>query len=195
MRNVVLVFAAAVAYAAVRYAAFDPANRDRPAFVANKGLASAAAAAFVLGFRQQWRRGRGAGGGTDPAAWFRAGTAAAVAHVPLSAVLLHPGYFPEFFAGDRLSAVGEAVLLGGGLAAAGVYLLGRPALSPRGRWRLGVATVAALAGHTLCTGLPRGVHFTRGHAYLPPMWLLCVLGLGLGGWYLVRSRPPGDPKE
>jgi hypothetical protein len=194
LRTVVFVYAAALVYAVVRYVAFAPKNLDHlPAFVLNKGVSMAAALCFAAGFREQWRRARGAPGRTDPGAWFRAGAFGAAAHVPLAVAVLRPGYFAEFFAGDRLGFTGEAVVLFGGLTAAGVYLLGRPAGTPRGQWWLAVGTVAALAAHTLSMGIARGLNINRSHAYLPPMWLLSLIGVVMGAGYLLRCRPPRGP--
>jgi hypothetical protein len=38
-------------------------------------------------------------------------------------------------------------------------------------------------------GWCRGLNMTASHAYLPPMWLLSAIGIALGGWWLMRSRP------
>jgi hypothetical protein len=191
--RIAFVFGAAIAYAALRYVVFAPKNLDNlPVFVVNKGVSTAAALCFTLAFWQQWRRLRGRPGGDDPAAWFRAGVFGAVAHVPLSLAILRPGYFPEFFAGDRLSFNGEAVFLFGGLTAGGVYLLGRTTWTARQRWWLSVAVVATLFSHTLCMGIARGLNINRSHAYLPPMWLLSLIGIGLGVGFLLLSRPRRD---
>jgi hypothetical protein len=91
-----------------------------------------------------------------------------------------------------MSLNGEAVFLFGALTAGGVYLLTRTHWPPRQRWRLSVATTAGLFAHTLCMGLARGLNFTASHAYLPPMWLLSLIGIALGLGFLLRSRPPRD---
>lgn len=183
MRNVVLLFVAALAYAVVRYVAFAPKNLDHlPAFVLNKGVSTAAGLCFAVAFWCQWRR-RG-----DPAVWFRAGVFAAVVHIPLSLAVLRPAYFPEFFAGDRLAFTGEAVVLFGGLTAGGIYLLGRPTWTARQRWWLSVGAVAALTCHVLFMGLARGLNVNASHAYLPPMWLLSLVGIGLGAAFLLADR-------
>jgi hypothetical protein len=193
LRNVVVLYVAALVYAVVRYVAFAPQNLDHlPVFVVNKGVSMAAAVCFAAGFRAQWRRSRGRPGGTDPGTWFRAGVFGAVAHIPLSLAVLRPSYFAEFFAGDRLSFGGESVVLFGALTAGGVYLLTRTDWTPRQRWWLSAGTVAALAGHTLCMGIARGWNINRSHAYLPPMWLLSLIGVVLGTGYLLRSRPRPD---
>jgi hypothetical protein len=196
LRYVAVLYVAALAYAVLRYVAFAPRNLDHlPVFVLNKGVSMAAALCFVVGFREQWRRARGKPDGTDPWVWFRAGVFGAVAHIPLSVAILRPGYFGEFFSGDRLSFNGEAVVLFGGLTAGSLYLLGRTNWMPRQRWWLTVGMVAALVGHTLSLGIARGLNLNRSHAYLPPMWFLSLIGVGLGAGFLLRSRPPRTPAE
>jgi hypothetical protein len=86
------VYLAAVLYAVVRYAVFMPQNYEHlPVNVGNKGVSMAAALCFATAFWRQWQHTRGAAGGTDPAAWFRAGVFGAVCHVPLSLSILRPG--------------------------------------------------------------------------------------------------------
>lgn len=191
MRNVAWLYVAALVYAVVRYVVFAPKNLDHlPVFVVNKGVSMAAALCFVAGFWAQWRRSRGKSNGTDPGTWFRAGVFGAVAHIPMSLAILRPDYFAEFFAGNRLSFNGEAIVLFGGLTAGTVYLLGRANWTPRQRWWLSLGSVAVLAGHTLCMGIARGLNINASHAYLPPMWLLSLVGVVAGAWFLLLSRPP-----
>lgn len=177
-------------YALLRYVAFMPENRaNLPVFVLNKAVAMGAALCFVLAFWLQWRRRLGRAQGQDPALWFRAGLAGVVVHIPMALTILSPAYFEEFFAGDRFSFNGEAVVMFGAFAAAGVFLLTRPAWSPDQRWALSLATMGLLLGHTLAMGLARGLNVTRSHGYLPPMWLLSLLGIALGLGFVLMSRP------
>lgn len=195
MLKIAAVYVASIVYSAVRYVVFAPQNLDHlPVFITNKGVSMAAALCFAMAFWRQWRQGRGATGGTDPAAWFRAGVFGSVCHVPMSLSILRPGYFKEFFVADggRMSLNGEAVFLFGAFTAGGVYLLTRSHWTPRQRWRLSVATTAVLFAHTLCMGIARGLNLTRSHAYLPPMWLLSLIGIAVGGWFLLRSRPKDE---
>lgn len=179
----------ALAYAVVRYGVFAPQNLQHlPAFVLNKGISMAAAFCFVLAFREQCRREHGRSRGMEPAAWFRAGLFGVWAHVPLSLALLRPAYFREFHAGERLSFTGEAIFLFGALAVGCIYLLSRPGRTPRGRWWGSLATLLLVATHVLCMGLSRGLNINRSHAWLPPMWLLSLVGLALGIAYLLRTR-------
>jgi hypothetical protein len=193
MHKIVLLYALAMGYSAVRYVVFMPDNRENlPVFVLNKGIAMAAALCFALAFWQQWRRQRGATQGISSVAWFRAGIFGAFAHVPMSLAVLRPVYFKEFFLGDRLSFKGEAVVLFGALAAGGFYLLTRSTWTELQRWWLSLATVAVLLTHTLSMGAARGLHIDPNHAYLPPMWLLSLFGIALGAGFLVLNRPRGD---
>jgi hypothetical protein len=198
MARIAAVFVVSVAYAAVRYVAFAPDNLAHlPVFVVNKGTSMAAALCFALAFWEQWRR-RGSTGAVEPAAWFRAGVLGAVVHVPMSLAILRPAYFPEFFPADggRMTTNGEAVFLCGALTAGGIYLLTRGSWSARGRWWLSLATMTTLFAHALCMGVARGLQVNRSHAYLPPMWLLSLVGIVLGTAFLLLVRPdPGDGGE
>lgn len=192
MAKIVLLYAVAIAYSAVRYILFTPQNlANLPVFVVNKGVSMAAAFCFVLAFWKQLCRERGAMRGTEPAVWFRAGMFGAIWHVPMSLTILRPSYFPEFFADSsgRMSFSGEVVFMFGSLSAGGIYLLSRSQWTASQRWWLSVATIAAIFGHTLCMGFARGLNITQRHAYLPPMWLLSVIGIACGACFLFLSRP------
>lgn len=161
-------------------------------FVVNKGVSMAAACCFGLAFWQQWRRIHGAGGGIEPAVWFRAGSYGVICHVPMSLAILRPSYFQEFFlpgGGDRMNFQGEAVCLFGALTAGGVYLLTRSQWTPLQRWWLSLAMITVLFCHTLCMGIARGLNINASHGYLPPMWLLSLLGIVGGACFLLGCRP------
>jgi len=190
MRQIVGLYLFSIAYAIVRYVAFTPENwANLPVFVLNKGISMAAAVCFAIAFFQQWRRLHGVTSGNEPAVWFRAGLFGALAHVPMSLMLLRPAYFREFFAGDRMSFNGEAVVLFGALTLAGLYLLARTTWSEQHRWWLSLATVGVLFSHTLSMGIARGININRSHAYLPPMWMLSLIGIAAGGAFLLLCRP------
>jgi hypothetical protein len=182
-------YAACAIYSIVRYVLFAPENaQNLPVFVLNKGISMGAALCFSLAFWQQWKA-RGSGDSSNAATWFRAGIFGAVAHIPMSLTILRPSYFKEFFAGERLSFHGEMVFLCGALAAAGIYLLTRTSWTAWQRWQLSLATLGVLWSHTLFMGLARGLNITRSHAYLPPMWLLSLIGITLGLVFLLMTRP------
>jgi hypothetical protein len=193
MQRIFLLFFACAVYAVIRYVAFAPQNAGNlPVFIMNKGISMAAAICFAVAFYQQLRRRRGNRAGNDPVTWFRAGVFGAVAHIPMSLAILQPGYFREFFDGARLSLGGEMVFLFGAMAAGGIYLLHRAGWTPAGRWWLSVATFAVLFGHVLSMGLVRGLNINRSHAYLPPMWLLSLIAIAAGLWWLLRTSPGDD---
>ena len=192
--KIVLLYGVSMGYSAVRYIVFAPQNLEHlPVFVLNKGISMAAALCFAMAFWVQWRRLRGAidggMGGIEPATWFRAGVVGVFAHIPMSLAILRPAYFKEFFLGERFSFTGEAVFLFGAATAGGIYLLSRTTWSQRDRWWLSLATLATLLAHTLCMGIARGLNINRSHAYLPPMWLLSLIGIALGMIFLLMSRP------
>jgi hypothetical protein len=197
MLAIVALYAASVVYAVIRYVAFTPSNAGSiPVFIVNKAVAMAAVLCLSLGFLAALRRNRGGEARIDPATWFRAGTFGAVWHVPMSLAILDPAYFKEFFAppadpgaAPRLSTAGELIFMFGGLAAAILFLLLRTQWTPLARWRLSLTVTGVLLCHVLAMGWCRGVNMTASHAYLPPMWLLSAIGIALGGWWLLRSRP------
>jgi hypothetical protein len=190
MVYIVLLFVICVLYSIVRYVAFAPENvTNIPVFIANKGVSMAAAFCFAGAFFQQLRRMRGRSIEVEPAAWFRAGVFGALAHIPMSLVILRPAYFGEFFDGERLSFGGETTFFFGALTAGGIYLLHRQGWSILARWWLSLATMVLLFGHVLSMGLLRGLNINRAHAYLPPMWLLSLIGIAAALWWLLRNRP------
>jgi hypothetical protein len=190
--KIVILFALCIAYSSVRYIVFAPANlQNLPVFVVNKGVSMAAAFCFALAFWEQWRRMRGKFGSTEPGTWFRGGIFGAIWHIPMSLAILTPGYFKEFFVtgGSRMSLGGEAVFMFGALTAGGVYLLTRQHWTVMHRWWLSLATITVLFAHTLCMGIARGLNINASHAYLPPMWLLSLIGIVLGAAFLLMSKP------
>lgn len=192
MLRIVGLFSLAIGYSAVRYIVFAPKNLPNlPVFVVNKGVSMAAAFCFALAFWEQWRLSRGALPRTEPANWFRGGIFGAIWHISMSLAILSPSYFKEFFVADggRMSLTGEAVFMFGGLTAGGIYLLTRTQWTAHQRWWLSVATIAVLFAHTLCMGIARGLNMNRSHAYLPPMWLLSLVGIVFGACFLILSRP------
>lgn len=195
MKQIVMLFVCSIAYSIVRYVLFTPQNlQNLPVFVVNKGVSMAAALCFTIAFWQQWRAQRGAISLTTAPLWFRAGIFGSIWHIPMSLSILRPSYFKEFFAADggRMSLNGEAVFMFGALTAGGVYLLSRQQWTLIQRWRLSLAVMMTLFGHTLCMGIARGLNINASHGYLPPMWLLSVIGIACGIAFLVMSRPSHD---
>jgi hypothetical protein len=191
LSKILWLYVASVAYSVVRYAVFAPQNfQNLPIFIVNKGVAMAVPLCFAIAFWQQLRMRGGPPGTHAPTAWFRAGVWGICAHVPMSLSLLRPGYFPEFFSSERFSFNGEAVLLFGALTTGGVYLLTRTHWDALLRWRLSMLTMALLFAHTLFMGIARGINIKASHGYLPPMWMLSLIGIGFAVAFLVRSRPP-----
>lgn len=198
MKLILLLYVAAVVYSAIRYIVFAPKNLENlPVFVVNKGVSMAAAFCFAIAFVVQRRMNRqGVMPGVAPQAWFRAGICGVFAHIPMSLAILQPSYFPEFYhQSGRMKMAGEAVFLFGALTAVGIYMLTRQDWSRLHRWGLSLATMLVLFTHTLFMGLSRGLNINASHAYLPPMWLLSLVGIALGVLFLIGDRPPkaSDP--
>lgn len=195
MIRILVLFAIALAYSITRYVVFKPSNLEHlPVFVVNKAVSMGAALCFAMAFWRQWRRRRGHEGGDDPDVWFRAGVCGALMHIPMSLAILRPSYFKGFFDGDKLSFGGEAVFLFGACTAAGIYLVTRPHVSPTPRWWISLGTMTALFGHTLAMGLARGLNINASHGYLPPMWLISLIGIGAGLAFVLMSRPAGEAR-
>jgi hypothetical protein len=188
MGQVVALYIASVVYSAIRYVVFAPKNLEHlPVFVVNKGVSMGAALCFAIAFLVQWRRWRG---GAGPRVWFRAGIFGVCLHIPMSLAILRPVYFKEFFLeSGRMSFGGEAVFLFGALTAGGIYLLTRQDWTAMHRWMLSLATMVVLFLHTLFMGIARGLNINASHAYLPPMWLLSLIGIGLGLAFVLLDRP------
>lgn len=194
MTYILILYIVGTIYAIVRYVAFTPDNiSNLPVFIINKGVSMSAALCFAIGFLQQLRKQGGSPITVDSSSWFRAGVFGAIVHIPISLAILRPTYFPEFFIeGDRLSFPGEMVFLFGGLTAAGIFLLMRPAWNASTRWWLSIGAMLTLMTHVLAMGYCRGLNFNRSYAYLPPMWLLSAVGIALALWWLLRSRPDDE---
>lgn len=94
-----------------------------------------------------------------------------------------------------MSFNGEMVFLFGALTAGGIYLLTRTHWTALHRWWLSLGTMLTLFTHTLCMGIARGVNINRTHAYLPPMWLLSLIGIALGVAFLLMNRPTSNPTD
>lgn len=177
-----------VIYAVVRYVVFVPKYVDHiPSFILNKAVGMAASFFLVWAF---WSKFRGKLENAD--AYFRATFIAVVIHIPLSLVLLKPGYFPEFFLDDgMLKFWGEMVILCGGLSLALLWQNNRARLPLLSKQKLAIALLSALFCHVGSMGICRGVNISAKHAYLPPMWLLSLIGIGVGLW-VVRAGNIGN---
>lgn len=201
-------YVASIAYSAIRYVVFAPQNLESlPVFVVNKGVSMAAALSFAMGFLASLRLARGGSPRVSPGDWFRAGAFGAIWHIPMSLAILEPAYFKEFFRpieaaaeglpaiAPRMSFEGELVFMFGGLAAALVFLLMRPQWTSATRRRISIVAMLALLAHVLAMGWCRGLNINAKHAYLPPMWLLSVIGVAIGIWWLLRTPAREDPGE
>jgi hypothetical protein len=188
MRMIWAIGVFSVIYAVVRYVAFAPKYADNiPGFILNKAVGMAASFFLVCAF---WSKCRGWIENADT--YFRATFVAVVIHIPLSIVLLNPGYFPEFFVADgsKLKFWGEMVILFGALGLALLWQNNRVRLTLPSPKKLETALLAVLFCHVGSMGICRGVNITAKHAYLPPMWLLSLVGIGVGLW-VVRTQNIG----
>jgi hypothetical protein len=195
MLAAITLYATCIVYSIIRYVAFAPKNVEHiPALITNKGLSMGAALCFSAAFLVQWRGSRAPSAGGDAGArtWFRAGIWGVFLHIPMSLAILEPQYFPEFFLeGGRMHFNGELVFLFGAATAGGIYLLGRHEVTPCQRWWLSLATMTTLFLHIASMGAARGLNINRSHAYMPPMWLVSLVGVGLGIGFLLMARGGG----
>ncbi len=192
MWPIAILYILSLVYSTIRYVAFAPENAaNLPVFVVNKAVSMSAALCFSVAFLAQRRAARGSTPAVPARAWFRAGIFGVAMHVPMSLSILEPSYFPDFFQKEsgRMSFSGEAILLFGALTAGGIYLLTRTDWTRRVRWGLSLATMAVLFTHTLVMGISRGLNMTAKHGYLPPMWLLSLVGIALGLAFVLADRP------
>lgn len=191
MRNISLIVFLSIIYSVVRYVAFTPEKWEQiPVFIANKGVSMAGAITLVLAILSRYR-----GNFEQASLYFRFTIFAILIHVPMSLVVLSPGYFPEFFTanGTKLKFFGELVFMFGALALGLMWLLAQGKLADRTRTIVGVTLIVILLGHVGSMGLCRGLNINAKHAYLPPMWLLSLVALLIGmvvSWMQVLAKSP-----
>lgn len=165
-------------YAVFRYVGFDTKYVENiPCFILNKAVGMAASFFLVCAF---WNRCRSHL--EDAGAYFRAAFTAVIVHIPLSLLLLRPGYFPEFFVkdGSKLKSWGEMMVLCGAVGLALLWQNSRDRFQPSGRQKLAVTLLAVIFCHVGAMGICRGVNINAKHAYLPPMWMLSLVVIGGG---------------
>lgn len=164
-----------ILYSVLRYVLFDPKNVSNiPVFVTNKGL-SMAAVFCLLGAVLRLKRS------PDSAAKYAAAAGFLILiHIPMSLVLLRPGYFPEFFTtlGDRMTSIGELIVMAGAIGAAIFSKIRFREIGCPKSARILICLFTLLLLHLVAMGLSRGIVIDAKHAYLPPMWLLSILAVG-----------------
>jgi len=170
-------------YALVRYVTFSPKYAEHiPSFIVNKAVGMAAAFLLVGALLYKCR-----GDIEKSGAYFRAASFAVFVHIPLSLGLLRPGYFPDFFSkeGSTLNFWAEMVMLCGALGVALFWQNSRDR-SSHDASKLGIALLAVIFCHVGAMGICRGLNINAKHAYLPPMWMLSLIGIGVGIVGLIR---------
>lgn len=175
------------AYAVMRYVVFgDVSPIHVPAYIVNKSVSMTAAvglfmaAAGLARSRQDTVR-----------FWSRASLHLVLIHVLLSLALFSRGYYPKFFAGDRMNLTGEAVLLFGGLAAYCFWRLGTFDLQQTARRTLAVLSRVLVACHLLVMGFGGWLQVQKWHGGLPPITLLSFLLVAYSLVAVLRLKEPG----
>jgi hypothetical protein len=179
----------AQAYAVVRYAVFKGVSLEHwPLHLNNKAISLAGlcllAASFI--FRRTTGESDSASSARLPGALLaRVGFVLIGLHVLMSLPILGPGYFPQFFTGDKMNLTGELSLLlgiisfGCCLGIAGLILTGavmNPA--PFRRLlvqRLATAALVTAAGHVLVMGVAGWLTPDKWPGKMPPITLLAFL--------------------
>jgi hypothetical protein len=183
----IIVFAEA--YALVRYAVFKGVSLNNwPLYLNNKALSLAGLTliAASLALRRTSSENGSASNGRPPGVLLaRVGFALIGLHVLMSLPLLGPGYFPQFFAGDKMNLTGELSLFFGVwsfgccVGVAGLTLSGtvsKPSSARRSLiQRLALAALATAAGHVLVMGAAGWITPAKWPGGMPPITLLAFL--------------------
>jgi hypothetical protein len=176
-------------YALVRYGVFKGVSLEHwPLYLNNKAISLAGlcllAASFI--FRRTTIESDSASSDRSPGALLaRAGFALIGLHVLMSLPILGPGYFPQFFTGDKMNLTGELSLLlgvisfGCCLGFAGLILTGA-VMNPTPAWRILVQRLAAAvlvtaAGHVLVMGVAGWLTPDKWPGKMPPITLIAFL--------------------
>ncbi len=185
--------AGSFAYAATRYVVFgDTPPAQLPLFVANKAVALAAVTLLGLSVAAAARPARRLHG--------LAGLTLSGLHALLSLPLLHPGYFPRFFAADvtahpRLTAALEASLLTGAVALVTLLVVARrPAAPERPHLRAPAVALALVALHGALIGWPTFFAPASWPGGLPPVTLLATLVAAASLALAARRRLSRSPR-
>jgi hypothetical protein len=177
-KSVCVIGAASLIYAVVRYVLFSPKYAENiPSFISNKAIGMAAAFYLVAAYHSKCR-----GFHLKATVIFKAAMIAVVIHVPTSLSLVRPGYFPDFFVddGSTMKFWAEMVVLCGGISLALLWITSQQRLWGSPQAKLGIQLLCSVFLHVGSMGICRGLNITAKHAYLPPMWLLSLLGIALG---------------
>lgn len=183
IRTACVIGVSSLIYSVVRYVAFSPKYAENiPSFISNKAIGMAAAFFLVAAYISKCR-----GRHVKAAMLFKAAMIAVLIHVPASLALIRPGYFPDFFVanGATMKFWAEMVVLCGGISLALLWKSSQERLWGNPQLKMALMLLAAVFLHVGSMGICRGLNITAKHAYLPPMWLLSLLGVLMGVIYLV----------
>jgi hypothetical protein len=181
-RNVV-VFAATLLYAGVRYLFFGPVPLEQlPSYVVNKAFAFSAAIALFIGAVHRLK-------GRDSLLqqWARASFGFAFAHTLLSFALWSREYYPRFFGAAKMNLTGEFILLFGAMAA---WLYTIPIWSKVKNFRqITILAALFLALHAGAMGFANWVKPNEWPGDMPPISLLSVLAAAASiGMFVIGER-------
>ena len=196
-------------YAVVRYGVFKGVSMTHwPLYLNNKALSLVGLALLGASFAVRGTNGETntiAGGREASARLARAGLALVGLHVLMSLPLLGPGYFPQFFAGDKMNLTGELSLLLGVisfacfLGVAGLTLTAAPAGQYSVRrllaQRLGFLALVTAAGHVLVMGIAGWLTPKSWPGGMPPITLLAFLAVLIPLLWRSRRSRRGRPRH
>lgn len=169
-----ILFGTCLTYALVRYTVFgDVQTVHIPSYIVNKALAfsSIFALLFAAVARKQSKR--------EPARhWFAFFKASTALHILLSLALFSPAYFPKIFQDGKLTLYGELTLLFGVL---GIFMFWSKRIvefeSPSAHEWIKRCAVVSLALHQLFLGLQGWFKPETWFGHMPPITLICFVGL------------------
>lgn len=173
-----MIGASSLIYAVVRYVVFSPKYAENiPSFISNKAIGMAAAFFLVIAYHSKCH-----GRHLKASVLFKAAIIAVVIHVPASLSLIRPGYFPDFFMADgsTMKFWAEMVVLCGGISLALLWKTSQERVWGNPQMKMGFMLLGAIFLHVGSMGICRGLNITAKHAYLPPMWLLSLIGIVIG---------------
>jgi len=171
IKELLTVLIGCASYAVLRYAVFgDVSPLHIPGYIMNKSIAMAAVLSLFLSAFQggSARRERSR-------FWSKACWQLLFVHILLSLAILSKGYYPKFFAGERMNLTGEAMLLLGALAAYCFRSLAADRIGEAARLKLTLFACALVAGHLFVMGYAGWLQVWKWHGGLPPITLLCFV--------------------
>jgi hypothetical protein len=182
-----IAFVCTTIYAVIRYAGFGNVPLSHlPVYIMNKSVSMTATEALFMACLALMRSEK-----ESVRFWADVCGQLVFVHVLLSLAILGKGYYPTFFDGDKMSLVGELVVLSGAL---GVYCLCRVRAGkarPAALRTLTVLVCTLVSGHLFAMGSKDWPMVSKWNGGLPPISLLAFLLVIAGLAVFLRTREKG----